>query len=113
MKNKARHGRIKHSALPPATIDSAFFESHPDKTQYRRKVVTAEVPHSLRKLGVCTVHVSRIDDGILLQFYIDANGRAVGQSSSINDRMYSTAERDRMAQVCQIAFNAFLSTGGE
>jgi hypothetical protein len=96
-----------------AKIDQAFFKSHRDQISYRRKVVPAEVPRTLRKLDVRSVQVYRIEDGIIFRLFIDANGRAVGHSTSIDPEKYPAAARHRIAQICQIVFDAIYSNRGE
>ena len=87
-----------------AGIDQEFFETHPDKNRYWRKVVRDEATGSLRKKRVHAVQVCRIANGIWLRVFVDAGGRVVDKTLCIDD----VANRQE-AQFCQNLFAALLS----
>ncbi len=79
-------------------LDGDFYKANPGKSEYRRKVFSAELPRALRGLRIRDVQVVQLAEGIFLRGLLNEHGRVVAQSVYFDYRLFSSAEGKRQVK---------------
>jgi hypothetical protein len=79
-------------------LDDEFFKSNPQKSEYRRNVVSGEVPRPLRKQGIREVLVVHLAQGFFLRGFMNEHGHVVAQSVYFDYRFFSSDDGMRQVQ---------------
>jgi hypothetical protein len=104
-------GMATRTPIPQLT-DREFFDAHPDQDIRRRPIVPGELPKSLASRNIREVEVRRVEPGVRLLWFIDADGGCTPLLPVFDPNVSSTAKgRQKIASWQRVmdAFSSFIA----